>query len=131
MNDYVIEHNPTESSAGGTLLHVNKKYLYQPRNDFNIYKLGHPESIFVEIILPKRSNIIIGCIYRHPSMDICTFNDNCLNPLQENFSKENAKKVFLVGDRGLEWKSYSVRVEELFIRNILKKLKNTLLTLRT
>ena len=71
LND-VIEHTPTESSARGALLYINKKYSYQPRNDLNTYKSDHPESIFIEIILPKRSNIIIGCIYRHQSMDICT-----------------------------------------------------------
>ena len=38
LQDYVIEHAPTESSAEGSLLYINKKYLYQPRNDLNIYK---------------------------------------------------------------------------------------------
>ena len=54
MNDYVIEHTPTESSTGRALLYINTKYSYQPRNDLNIYKSGHLESIFVEIILPKK-----------------------------------------------------------------------------
>ena len=31
--DYVIGHTPTESSAGGTLLYINKKYSHQPRNN--------------------------------------------------------------------------------------------------
>ena len=53
LKDFVIEHIPTEPSAGGALLYINKKYSYQPRNDLNIYKSGHLESIFVEIILPK------------------------------------------------------------------------------
>ena len=44
LNDYVIEHTPAESSAGGTLLYI-KKYLCQPRNDLNIYKSHHLESI--------------------------------------------------------------------------------------
>ena len=98
LNDYVIEHTPTEPSAGGGLLYINKKYSYQPRNDLNIYKSGHLESIFVKIILPKRSNIIVGFIYRHPSMDICTFNDRYLNPLLEKFRKKMIKTNFLVGD---------------------------------
>ena len=95
LNDYVIEHTPTESSAGGALLYISKKYSYQPRSGLNIYKPGHLEPIFVEIILPKRLDIIIGCIYRHPSMDICNFNDHYLNPLLEKLSKENDKKIFL------------------------------------
>ena len=73
--------------------------MHQPRNDLNIYKSGHLESIFVEADLPKKSNIIIGCIYQNPSMDICTFNDHYLTPLLEKILKENdKKKFFLTGD---------------------------------
>ena len=57
LKDYVMEHTSTESSAGGALLYINKKFSYQPRNNLNIYKSGHLESIFVEIVLPK--NLIL------------------------------------------------------------------------
>ena len=33
LNNYSIEHTPTESSAGGTLLHISKRFSYQLRND--------------------------------------------------------------------------------------------------
>ena len=102
LNYYVIEHTPTESSAGGALLYINKKCSYQPRIDRNIYKLGYHESIFVEIILPKRPNIIIGCIYKHPSINIRTFNDHYLNPLLETLSKKKYLKSFLVGDFNID-----------------------------
>ena len=96
LND-VIEHTPTESSAGSALLlYIDKKYSYQPRNDLNIYKSSHLESIFVEITLLKRSNIIFGCIYRDSSMEICTFNDHYLNPLLEKLSKEIDQNIFLI-----------------------------------
>ena len=58
MNDYVIEHTPTETSAGGAFLYINKKYSYQPTNDLNIYK-----SIFVEIILPKKVLLFILVVF--------------------------------------------------------------------
>ena len=95
LKDYVIEHTPIESSAGGALSYVNNKYSYQPKNDLNIYKSGHLESIFVEIILLKISNIFSGGIYRHPFMNIFTFNDHYLKPLLEKISKGNDKKIFL------------------------------------
>ena len=44
---------------------------------------------FIEISKPKRSNIIIGCIYRHPNMDLDEFNDNYINILLDKLSKEN------------------------------------------
>ena len=51
----------------------------------------------IEISNPRRSNIIIGCIYRHPNMDLDEFNNNYLNILLDKLSKEN-KSVFLLGD---------------------------------
>ena len=33
LNNYSIEHTPTESSARGTLLYINKILSYQLRND--------------------------------------------------------------------------------------------------
>ena len=54
------------------------------------------ESIFVEVVLPKKSNLIVGCIYKHPYMDICTFNDHYLNPLLDNLSKEANKTIVLL-----------------------------------
>ena len=58
------------------------------RPDLVIYEAKALELIFIEIILPKKSSIILGCIYKHPSMDICTFNDHYVNPLLEDLSKE-------------------------------------------
>ena len=55
------------------------------------------ESTFIEIVNPKKSNIIVGVIYRHPSMDLNDFNCNYLNQLLENISKEK-KFIFLLGD---------------------------------
>ena len=58
LKDYVREHTPTKSSPEGTLLYINKKCSCQLENDLNIYKSGHLESIFVEIILLK-----YGCMH--------------------------------------------------------------------
>ena len=67
-----------------------------PRNDLNIYKSHELESTFVEIINPKKSNIILGVIYRHPTMDLNEFNDKYVHKLLDNIAKEN--KTFLLGD---------------------------------
>ena len=96
---------PTESSAGGTLLYIRNHLSYKPRNDLSIYKPTELESSFIEISNPKRSNIIIGYIYRHPNMDLDEFNDNCLNTLLDKISKEN-KSVFLLGDFNVDLLKY-------------------------
>ena len=47
-----------------------------PRQDLRICKLNELESTFIEITNPKKkTNIIIGCIYRHPTMNLNQFND--------------------------------------------------------
>ena len=53
------------------------------------------ESTFIKIFNPKKSNIIVGVIYRHPSMDLTYFNCNYLNQLLENISKEQ-KSIFRI-----------------------------------
>ena len=70
-----------------------------------IYKATELESSFVEISNPKRSNIITGCIYRHPNIDLDEFNDNYLNILFDKISKEN-KSVFLHGDFNVDLLKY-------------------------
>ena len=61
------------------LLYVANHLSYKCRNDPNIYKKNESESTFIEIGNPKKSNIIVGIKYRHPSMDLNDFNSNYLN----------------------------------------------------
>ena len=107
INNYSIEFIPTESSAGGTLLNIANHLSYTPRQDLNIYKKNELESTFTEIMNPKKSNIIIGTIYKHPSMDLTDFNSNYLNDLLEKVSKEQ-KSVFLLGDFNINLLNYNV-----------------------
>ena len=64
------------------------------------------ECTFIEIVNPRKSNIIVGVIYRHPSMDLSDFNCNYLNKLLENTSKE-PKSIFLLGDFNVNLLNYN------------------------
>ena len=64
------------------------------------------ESTFIEIGNPRKSNIIVGVIYRHPSMDFAYFNCNHLNNLLEKTSKEQ-KSIFLLGDFNVNLLNYN------------------------
>ena len=68
IEGYSYEHTPTESSCGGGILYISNKFNYKPRNDLLIYKPFLIESVFVEILFPRKSNLIVECIYRHPCM---------------------------------------------------------------
>ena len=66
LENYSVEHTPPEVAAEGVLCYIIKRLSYHPRNDWNIYMPGKLESIFIEIVCPKSSNIIVGCSYKHP-----------------------------------------------------------------
>ena len=70
------------------LLYTANHLSYKPCPDLNIYKANQLESTFVEIINPKKSNIVIGCLYKHPNMDVLDFKNNHLSQIFENVSKE-------------------------------------------
>ena len=53
-----------------------------------------------------KSNIIVGVVYRHPSMDLTDFNCNYLNKLLQNISKEQ-QSIFLLGDFNVNLLSYN------------------------
>ena len=103
--NYSHEFCPTESSPGSTVLYIRNHFSYKPQNDLCIYKATGLESSFIEIPNPKKSHIIIGCIYMHPNMDLDEFNDNYLNTLLDKISKKN-KSVFLLGDFNVDVLKY-------------------------
>ena len=69
---------------------------YKLRKDLQIYKPKQLESTSMEVVQNKE-RIIIGCLYRHPSMELSEFNNHYLSNLLDNLSDEN-KTVVLLGD---------------------------------
>ena len=106
LRNYAIEFTPTESTAGGTLLYIASHLSYKPRPDLNVYKANQLESTFVEIINPKKGNIVIGCLYKHANMDVLDFKNNYLMQIFEIVSKER-KQVFLLGDFNINLPNYN------------------------
>ena len=91
----------TESTKGGVRLYIANKYTYKSRPDLNIYESKNLESVFVEIYADKRkSNMIIGCVYKHPEMSITDFNSYFSKSL-EKMSLEN-KKIIIFGDFNID-----------------------------
>ena len=96
LTNYIYVHCPTESSAGGILLYIRNNLSYKARTDLNIYKSGELESTFIEIINHKKSNILVGCPYRHPDMDINEFNDIISMNYYTSFPQKKNMLSFLV-----------------------------------
>ena len=74
LDNYSFGFTPTESTAGGTLLYIANHLTYKSRSDLNLYEANQPKSTFIEILNFKESNIIVGCLYKHPVMGVTDFN---------------------------------------------------------
>ena len=68
LQNYSFELPPIETNAGGTLLYIANHLSYKPGTDLNLNIANQVEFIFVEIINSRKSNIIVGCLYKHPSI---------------------------------------------------------------
>ena len=68
LPNYSTEHTPTEVSAGGALQYIINSLSYKPRADPKMFAPGKLESVFIEVICPHSSSLIIGCIYKHCSI---------------------------------------------------------------
>lgn len=62
--NYFLGLTPGEPLACGSFLYIANQLSYKPWHDLNIYNKNKLESTFIEIINPKKSNIIVGCIYK-------------------------------------------------------------------
>jgi len=98
-------YNETQTTHGGSGFYVNESLVYIRRNDLILkpYKPGEFESTFIEIILPNKTNIVLGCIYRHPSSSIMIedFTTNYLEPVLNIISAEN-KICAIMGDFNID-----------------------------
>ena len=98
-------YNPTQTTHGGTGFYVKDSLAYKMRNDLLLdsHRPGDFESTFIEIIIPNKKNIILGCVYRHPSssIKIKEFTEFFLEPLLTAISGEN-KICALCGDFNID-----------------------------
>ena len=85
-------YDSSETSHGGNGFFVKNSRTYNIRNDLKLVQpsSGEFESTFLEIVLPGKKNLIIGCIYRHPSSNLTVdqFNNDYIEPLLQKISAE-------------------------------------------
>ena len=98
-------YTPTQTSHGGTGFYIKDSLAFKMRNDLllNPPNPGDFESTFIEIIIPEKKNLILGCIYRHPSstIRIKEFSEIYIDPLLNTISGEN-KICALLGDFNID-----------------------------
>ena len=109
------------ASCGGALLYINKDINFKIRNDLKIYKYKELESVFIEIINRKGKNTIVGCIYRHPCMEVTEFNDVFLQNILEKLSYEN-KEIIIMGDFNIDILKYDTNSDSAtFLDNMCRR----------
>ena len=103
LKEYNQYHTDSESEKGGTLIYISKDHNAKHRKDLEsiIYKSKELESTFIEIVKPNKKNVIIGCIYRHPNMDLSEFNNHHILPMLAKLEKEG-KTIYLLGDYNID-----------------------------
>ena len=79
IGNYSSEFTPVQTSADGTVLYIANHLLCKFCNGLDVNKKDELESTFIEIVNPRKSNIIVSVIYKNPSMDLADFNINYLN----------------------------------------------------
>ena len=94
---------PTGTTHGGAGFFIKNGIDYIERKELNLNSPSRHEAMFVEIILKNRKNLVIGCIYRHPSSDISItdFAEDHLEPILQKISKEK-KEFVLMGDFNID-----------------------------
>ncbi len=117
-DDFKFE--PTETNCGGTGFYIKDNLDYIIRKDLQINSPTHYESMFIEIIFPNRKNLIIGCIYRHPSSSISIedFMNVYLDPIMQKISLEK-KQCVLMGDFNVDLLKAEIKNDaNLFYNNL-------------
>ena len=94
-NEFFYE--PTETTHGSDGFYIKDNLDHILRKDLQINFLGNFESTFIEIQFPKKKNLIIGCIYRHPSSDISIqeFTNNHLDTILQKIGTENKQCILM------------------------------------
>ena len=87
------------------MLYISNHLSYKPRTDLNMCRIIQLKSTFIEIIYSKKSNIIVGCVYKHPDMNVLDIN-SLINQLLDKISKEQ-KQIFLLGDFNINLLNYN------------------------
>ena len=91
-------------------------FSIKPRKDLSLIQPGnhgnnvidHSESVFIEIILPNSSNIIVGNIYHAHKTDVDLFNNDLSNCLDHIVSEKKELLYVLKSHFQILWMSMQV-----------------------
>ena len=100
-------YQPTDTTHGGAGFYIDNNLDFKKRKDLKFNSTGNFKTIFIELIIPNRKNVVAGCIYRHPSSIIPTtqFTTEYLDPILNIITHEDKTSV-IVGDSNIDLLKY-------------------------
>lgn len=102
--NYSFINTNSKTSSGGVGMYISKDLDYIRRHDLECSTAAF-ESCWIEISRQKQKNIVVGCIYRHPSSDCVEFNEKLKEQL--NDLDNSSKEVFILGDINVNLFNYN------------------------
>ena len=105
LEGYNFRHTPTETQCGGAGLYIKSCYDFEVHKKLSQCNHDISESIFIELKIEGRKNLLIGCIYRHHT-PISSFVNSFLNNALETISKQSNKICALMGDFNVDLLKY-------------------------
>ena len=122
----------TEANKGGVCIYVADNLNFKLRNDLNIYESKELELVFIEIVNAKKANNIVGVIYRHPSMEMDTFNMDKFELLLSKLNCENNKYIYIAGDLNFDMVKVNLHDEtSIFFNKMMSNLLFPVVTIPT
>ena len=87
--------------------YLKNNITYVERPDLAIMSKRNFESSFIEVKFPNKKNLIVGCLYRHPTSNISVddFNNLHISPILQIISTEK-KQCVLMGDFNVDLMKY-------------------------
>ena len=105
IENYNFIHNHRRDQHGGGVgLYLKQNLNFKIRKDLRFDNSDSSDSLFVEIIVPKGKNIIIGVIYRPPNGNLQSF-VHSFNEVIDKVGREN-KLCYLMGDFNINLLNY-------------------------
>ena len=105
IENYSFYHTPTPSHCGGVAIYIKSNLECELLTKYSTVHPSICESIFLEIKNKTKKNIIIGCVYRHPSPPISSFSEEYFESMLRKLTKLN-KKCILAGDFNIDLIKY-------------------------
>ena len=78
------------------MYYISNKLVSKPRQDLEFYQAKDGESTFAEIIVPNGKNIIVGCVYKHHTIEIEEFEKYLIPTLKKKLKKKKSQPLLLV-----------------------------------